>query len=119
MVSSVQVKLRLDLHGCLQLESAVAIEDEVVIEEAPVEAPVEAAAEGEAKPAEGEAATGEGETEAAVEEPEKKKTKKVNSNYTRPNLERIGPTRPMPRAFRHATISDANAAMAYANTPSS
>jgi len=44
--TKIKVKLRLDIHGCLQLESAVAIEEqEVVVEEAaPAPAPAPAAA---------------------------------------------------------------------------
>ena len=89
----VKVKLRLDIHGCLVLESAVAIEEQEVVEEvapepaapaapadgAAAEPPAEGAApaEGEAAPAaEGEAAPA-AEAPAAPAEPEKKKSKKV------------------------------------------
>jgi len=88
--AKIKVKLRLDIHGCLALESAVAIEEEIVIEEAAPESakveppPVDGeaapapAAEGEAPAAEGEAAQS-GEVEAAPADavPEKKKSKKV------------------------------------------
>jgi len=92
--AKIKVKLRLDIHGCLVLESAVAIEEQEVIEEAPAEpaapppppaegAAAEPAAEGEAAPAAAEpaaegAAAPEGEAAAAPPpEPEKKKSKKV------------------------------------------
>merc|ERR1719421_477468 len=91
--TKVKVKLRLDIHGCLQLESAVAIEEQETVEEVPPEpaapaapadgkapdAPAEGAAEG-APAAEGEGAAPAGEPDAAAApppEPEKKKTKKV------------------------------------------
>jgi len=89
--AKIKVKLRLDLHGLLTLESAVAIEEQEVIEEVKPE-PAPAAAEppplegdAAAPPAEGEAAAageapkeGEAAAEAApAPEPEKKKTKKV------------------------------------------
>jgi len=100
--AKIKVKLRLDLHGTLMLESAVAIEEQEVIEEVKPEAPPAtpasappadgaaepaadgAAPEGEAAatppPAEGEAAPPPAEGEAAAvppPEPEKKKSKKV------------------------------------------
>jgi heat shock protein 4 len=87
--AKVKVKLRLDVHGCLSLESAVAIEEDVVLEEegpgpakadaAPAEGEAAAAApeaEGDAAPAEGEGGAAAGDGEAAPES-EKKKTKKV------------------------------------------
>merc|ERR1719238_1127969 len=39
--AKIKVKLRLDIHGCLELESAVAIEEELVDEEPPPEATAE------------------------------------------------------------------------------
>ena len=88
--AKIKVKLRLDIHGCLVLETAVAIEEQEVIEEAPAEpaepksappsaeTPAEGAAEG-APAAEEPAADG----AAAADPPaepvaaEKKKSKKV------------------------------------------
>merc|ERR1719421_510865 len=83
--TKVKVKLRLDIHGCLQLESAVAIEEQETVEEVPPEPAAPAApADGKAPdaPAEGAAegapaAEGEGAAAAPPPEPEKKKTKKV------------------------------------------
>ena len=95
--AKIKVKLRLDIHGMLTLESAVAIEEQEVIEEVKPEpapapaaadpapaadappadgaAPAEGAEAGEAAPAE----AAEAATPAPVPEPEpeKKKTKKV------------------------------------------
>ena len=94
--AKIKVKLRLDIHGCLELESAVAIEEELVDEDPPpapevVKVPPPAAdatpaADGEAAPAadaaeevkpEGEAAEAApappAEPEAPVEPPKKKK----------------------------------------------
>jgi heat shock protein 4 len=96
--AKIKVKLRLDIHGCLELESAVAIEEELVDEEPPpapevVKVPPPAAdappaADGEAAPAadadaapaaEGEAAEAapappaEPAAEATAEPPKKKK----------------------------------------------
>ena len=84
----VKVKLRLDLHGCLVLESAVAIEEAETVEEVPPEPapapPAEPPAEGAEPPAEGAPAAeapppAEGAEAAAPPppEPEKKKSKKV------------------------------------------
>lgn len=100
--AKIKVKLRLDIHGCLALESAVAIEEQEVIEEvaAPPAAETPAAetpaadgaaaedtpaAEGEAAAdgaaADGAAAEGaaaaDGAAAAPPAEPEKKKSKKV------------------------------------------
>lgn len=83
--TKVKVKLRLDIHGCLQLESAVAIEEQEIVEEvAPEPAPASDEKAADAAPAEGAAPADEaaaaGEAEAAPTpppEPEKKKTKKV------------------------------------------
>merc|ERR1719201_2221874 len=72
--AKIKVKLRLDIHGCLILESAVAIEEQEIVEEVPAEpappppadaAPAEPAADSAA--ADGEAAAAEG----APAEPEK------------------------------------------------
>ena len=56
--AKIKVKLRLDLHGCLVLESAVAIEEEIVDEEPPpapikVDVPAAAAPAPDAPPADG------------------------------------------------------------------
>jgi len=92
--AKIKVKLRLDIHGTMVLESAVAIEEQEVVEEVPAAAKEEAPPADAAKPAEGEtpaadaaAADAAGEkpaepaadaaAEAAPAEPEKKKSKKV------------------------------------------
>jgi len=93
--TKVKVKLRLDIHGCLVLESAVAIEEQEVVEEvapepAPTPAPpadgaaAEPAADGaapegagDAAPAAAEGTAAEGDAAAPPPEPEKKKSKKV------------------------------------------
>jgi len=61
--AKIKVKLRLDIHGCVALESAVAIEEQEVIEEVPAAPPA-------APPTEPKA-------EEPPAEPEKKKSKKV------------------------------------------
>merc|ERR1719240_2421272 len=65
--AKIKVKLRLDIHGCLALESAVAIEEQEVVEEVPATPPPAAppAAPAEPAPAEGGAA-GEAATEPAA-----------------------------------------------------
>lgn len=89
--AKIKVKLRLDIHGILTIESAHAIEEQEIIEEVKPEPPPATAAPAEgapaegasadAPPAEGEAAPtppAEGEAAAApAPEPEKKKTKKT------------------------------------------
>ena len=80
--TKVKVKLRLDLHGMLILESAVAIEEQEIVEEVAAEPPAEGA-----PPADGAAAEGAPAAEAPAEgadaaaappaEPEKKKSKKT------------------------------------------
>jgi len=63
--AKIKVKLRLDIHGCLVLESAVAIEEQEVIEEVPPPPPPPAASAPAAQPAPAEAAEG----DAAAEPP--------------------------------------------------
>ena len=70
--AKIKIKLRLDIHGVLTLESAVAIEEQEVVEEVKAEPPPPAP--DAAPPAEGEAAVPPAEAPA---EPEKKKSRKV------------------------------------------
>jgi len=117
--SKVKIKLRLDIHGCLSLESAVAIEEDVVVEEeAPEPAKAEApaaegeatsAGEGEAAPADGEAGAATGAGDAPAEpESEKKKTKKIRRIPVKVKDKALGLSE---RELMEATESEAQMAL--------
>jgi heat shock protein 4 len=120
--TKVKVKLRLDLHGCLSLESAIAVEEEVVVEEEvsgpakgeapPAEgeaAPAASAGEAEAAPAEGDAAAAVCDGEApAPAESEKKKTKKIRRIPVKVKDKALGLSE---RELMEATESEAQMAL--------